>query len=73
MFLSKVYIQDSLLNYFGNNRPTTFGWTMLDYEAQAFKTDKYDSLDVVKVIISSNFQYKEYPEKFKVLHKQDAQ
>jgi len=66
MFLKKVYIQDSVLNYFGSNRPLAFGWTMFDYENREFKTDKYDDLDVVKIIISSNFQYK-YPEKFKIL------
>jgi hypothetical protein len=67
MFLNKVYIQDSVLNYLGSNKPASMGWTMFDYENREFKTTKYDDLDVVKVIISSNFQYKEYPEKFKIL------
>ncbi len=73
MLLYKVYIQDSILNYFGSNRPANFGWTMLDYENWTYPTDKYGDLNLIKVIIASNFQYKEYAEKFKVLkgkHKQ---
>ena len=77
MRLYKVYIQDSVLNYFGSRdisaRPTNFGWTMLDYESWAYPTDTYSDLKLIKLIISSNFQYADYPEKFKVLkgeHKQ---
>src|ERR1700739_137301 len=73
MLLYKVYIQDSVLNYFGSNRLANFGWTMLDYENWTYPTDKYGYLNLIKVIISSNFQYADYPEKFKVLagkHKQ---
>ncbi len=77
MLLYKVYIQDSVLNYFGSRdisaRPINFGWTMLDYENWTYPTDKYSDLNLIKLIISSNFQYADYPEKFKVLkgeHKQ---
>ncbi len=71
MNLGKVYLQDSLLTYFGSKtairRPSNFGWTMLNYSFWKYKTDKYGRLDIVKLIISSNFQYADYPEKFNVI------
>ena len=67
MLLNKVYIQDSVLSYLNCNRNANFGWTMLDYENWTYPTDKYGDLNLIKVIISSNFQYADYPEKFKVL------
>jgi hypothetical protein len=73
MLLYKVYIQDSVLSYLNCNRNANFGWTMLDYENWTYPTDKYGNLNLIKVIISSNFQYADYPEKFKILagkHKQ---
>lgn len=69
--LSKVYIQDKLLAYFGAknaaDRPVSLGWVLFDYESWAYKTDVYNKLDIVEVIIASNFGYSEYPAKFKVL------
>ncbi|HSY77498.1 MAG TPA: hypothetical protein VK890_11610, partial [Bacteroidia bacterium] len=71
MNLGKVYLQDSLLTYFGSNtaaaRPANFGWTMLNYSFWKYKTDKYSKLDIVKLIISSNFQYTDYPEKYRLI------
>lgn len=67
MLLYKVYIQDSVLSYLNCNRNANFGWIMLDYENWTYPTDKYGYLNLIKVIISSNFQYADYPEKFKVL------
>ncbi|HTB05354.1 MAG TPA: phosphatidylinositol-specific phospholipase C domain-containing protein [Bacteroidia bacterium] len=69
--LNKVYIQDKLLAYFGSmdvaNRPAKLGWILFDYDNWQFKTDIYGNVDIVKVIISSNFGYNKYPAKFKVL------
>ena len=71
--LSKVYIQDKLLAYFGAKtaaeRTVSLGWILFDYESWAYKTDVYTNLDIVKVIIASNFNYSEYPAKFRVLAK----
>ncbi|HWY99353.1 MAG TPA: phosphatidylinositol-specific phospholipase C domain-containing protein [Bacteroidia bacterium] len=71
MNLGKVYLQDSLLTYFGSKtaaiRPAYFGWTMLNYSFWKYKTDNYNNLDIVKLIISSNFQYTNYFEKFRVI------
>ncbi|MGP8214614.1 MAG: phosphatidylinositol-specific phospholipase C domain-containing protein [Bacteroidia bacterium] len=77
MNLSKVYLQGKMLSYFGSmdgaTRPANLGWIMLNYGFWKFKTDKYNDLDIVKLIISSNFQYKEYPEKFELLSPQHIQ
>ena len=69
-YLYKVYIQDSVLNYLGNTdaptRPTNLGWLMLDYDSWTYPTDTYGDINLLKVIISSNFGYADYPKKFKV-------
>lgn len=66
-----VYIMGDLLGYFGQNsapnRLTKFGWAMFDYEYEKYQTDIYGSLDIVNLIISSNFNYSGFEEKFKVI------
>ena len=55
-----VYIAKQLVNYFGGNleeRPTTLGWILMDYEFSSYTTDIYGELDVVNLIIASNFGY----------------
>ena len=69
-FLYKVYIQDSILNYFGRMpvvmRPANFGWLMLDYESFTYPSDKYGNMNLLNLIIASNFGYEGYTDKFKV-------
>lgn len=69
-YLYKVFIEDSILNYFGSlslpERPTNFGWLMMDYESYIYPSDKYGNMNLLKLIIASNFGYTGYTEKFKV-------
>lgn len=65
-----VYIMPDLLNYFGaqtaGNRLQHFGWTLFDYPFNSYNTNTYSSMNIVSLIIDSNFGYVSYPEKFKV-------
>lgn len=66
-----VYIGGDLLNYFGvnpaANRLATFGWTLFDYAYKKYNTDTYGPLDIVSLIVASNFQYQGYENTFKVV------
>lgn len=66
-----VYIMGDLLDYFGKNsapnRLTKFGWTMFDYSFEKYQTDTYGSVDIVSLVISSNFNYSGFENKFKVI------
>ncbi|NEO87920.1 MAG: phosphatidylinositol-specific phospholipase C domain-containing protein [Spirulina sp. SIO3F2] len=65
-----VYIMDELLDYFGvqpaSDRLQTFGWVLFDYPFTAYHTDKYGAINIVDLIISSNFnpRYRGYDETF---------
>jgi hypothetical protein len=67
-----VYIAPNLLAYFGQNAATTrtdtLGWVMLDREGDPYFTDieAYNPMDIVSMIIDSNFQFRKYPRVFKV-------
>jgi hypothetical protein len=69
-----VYIMEDLLAYFGRyeaiDRPSKFGWLMLDYGLDYYKTDIYSNLSMVTLIISSNFKYRGYEDKFCVVGKE---
>ena len=60
--LRGVYIMDLLLNYIGEKtvakRPGKFGWLLLDYAFNKYNTGTYGALDIVSIIIASNFSYK---------------
>jgi hypothetical protein len=66
-----LYIMPDLLNFFGQNaaaqRPSKFGWIMFDYGLDNFDTDIYSKLNIVTMIIASNFGYRGYEKKFKVI------
>ncbi|MEE8046293.1 MAG: hypothetical protein V3T49_05580, partial [Dehalococcoidia bacterium] len=66
-----IYVMGDLLRYFGANpaasRPQKFGWTMFDYSFEQYETDIYDWVDIVKMVISSNFNYTGYEKKFQVI------
>ncbi|HEX2253844.1 MAG TPA: hypothetical protein VHQ65_11305, partial [Thermoanaerobaculia bacterium] len=66
-----VYIQGDLLSYFGKDeaadRLENFGWTLFDYPFSSYDTTTYGSMNIVSLIISSNFGYLGYEKKFKVL------
>lgn len=63
-----VYIMGALLGYFGNNvaaaRPANFGWILFDYPFNGYKTAKYGQINIVQLIVSSNFHYLDFPDKF---------
>lgn len=65
-----VYIMGNLLDYFGQNeaanRPTMFGWILFDYSFNLYNTDTYSTLNIVTIIIDSNFT--SYPLRFKVIN-----
>ena len=60
-----------LLNYFGakaaTNRPAKFGWLLMNYPFNKYNTDTYGPLDVVTIIIASNFGYQGYEDEFQVV------
>lgn len=68
-----IYIMEDLLAYFGSeeaiNRPSKFGWIMFDYGLDYYKTDIYSNVSMVTLIISSNFKYRGYEDKFCVIGK----
>lgn len=63
-----VYVMGWMLEYFGKSsardRPTTFGWTMFDYTFQTYLTDNHGWVDVVELIVQSNFGYPDFAEPF---------
>ena len=66
-----VYIMGDLLDYFGSQpargRPARFGWIMFDYAFNKYNTDTYGDLDIVSIVIASNFGYQGYGKRFKVV------
>ncbi|GAA4299627.1 hypothetical protein [Compostibacter hankyongensis] len=67
----KIDINDRVINYFGktsaDKRIRTFGWGLFNYGLTSYNTDKYGALNVVSIIIDSNFGYPNYPNKFKII------
>ena len=67
-----VYIQGDLLNYFGKDPSTArlqkFGWTLFDYPFNSYNTDTYGALNIVTIVISSNFGYAGYENRFRVVN-----
>jgi hypothetical protein len=65
-----VYIMDVVLQYFGSNnassRPTLLGWSLFDYITSNYSTSTYGNINVLQMIISSNFNYSNYPNKYTV-------
>lgn len=65
-----VYIMGQLLEYFGKNdaggRPARLGWSLFDYISTAYSTNVYGYINILQIIISSNFDYKGYTKSFKV-------
>lgn len=63
-----VYIMDRVLEYFGNknaiDRPTQLGWMLFDYIFTSYSTNTYGDINVLQLIISSNFGYAGYEKKF---------
>ena len=66
-----VQIIPDLLNYFGAKpaaqRPAHFGWLLLDYAFNQYTTDTYGALDLVTLIIASNFGYHGYDRTFRIV------
>jgi hypothetical protein len=62
---------DRLLDYFGSkpaaSRPATIGWTLFDYAFNKYNTDTCGALDIITIIIASNFGYAGYGHTFKVV------
>lgn len=64
-----VYIHKKLLAYFGKEkhlRPSKLGWIMLDYAFDRYKTDVYGSMDIVDIIVASNFGYLGFEHSFRL-------
>ncbi|MBO6523997.1 MAG: hypothetical protein JJ971_09235 [Balneolaceae bacterium] len=68
--INGVYIMGDLLGYFGKDaaaqRPSKFGWVLFDYQFTSYSTSKYGNLNIVQMIINSNFGYNVYPDAFTV-------
>jgi hypothetical protein len=66
-----VYIMDRVLQYFGLNdadlRPTLLGWSLFDYISSNYSTNTYIDINVLQMIISSNFNYSDYPDKYTIV------
>jgi hypothetical protein len=66
-----VYIMDMLLDYFGektvSERPHKFGWTMFDDAFSKYLTDNYGQINIVSLVISSNFNYSGFENTFQVI------
>ncbi|KAF6244927.1 phosphatidylinositol-specific phospholipase C domain-containing protein [Nitrosopumilus sp. b2] len=65
-----IYIMGNLLSYYGKNnasdRLSKFGWIMFDYSFEEYMTDIYGDVNIVSLVISSNFNYSGFENKFKV-------
>ncbi len=74
--LTGVYIMPLFLQFIGNShaseRPLRLGWSMFDYVSTTYSTNEYGQMDVIDIIISSNFQYSEYEKPFKVNGQHEA-
>lgn len=74
-YLFGIYIMDKLLDYFGSNpaslRPIKFGWTLFDYTFNFYNVTTYGAVNIVDLIISSNFSYADYPNTFHVIRKDE--
>jgi len=68
---SGVAIVARLLAYLGARpaprRPARLGWALFDYETARCQTNRYGLLDVVQLIIASNFGYRGYEAAFRVI------
>ena len=68
--LMGVYIMNLVLQYFGSKqlavRPKLLGWMLFDYISTNYNTDTYGSINVIELIISSNFNYDGYQKTFEV-------
>lgn len=65
-----VYIADRVLGFFGSTpaggRPARLGWTLFDYITSTYPTDTYGSIDVLQLLIASNFGYEGFEDAFRV-------
>lgn len=63
-----VYIMGNIISEFGKKpaplRPAKFGWILFDYEFEKYQTDIYGSVDVVSLVIASNFNYAGFENQF---------
>ncbi len=73
--ITGIYVMDAIINYIGdplsfNCIPTDqrhrIGWILLDYEDTVYTSPTYGQMDVVAVIIDSNFGLNRYPQPFSV-------
>ncbi|HRH48424.1 MAG TPA: hypothetical protein PLP23_06725 [Panacibacter sp.] len=68
--ISGVYIMDYILQYFGlknaSSRPALLGWSLFDYITSNYSTSTYGNINVLQMIISSNFGYSKYPDEYTV-------
>jgi len=65
-----VYIIEKFITYLGksdlSSRPSQLGWALFDYPNDYYYTNKYGNLNVISLIISSNFNYSRYQDKFTI-------
>lgn len=63
-----VYIMEDFIKYLGESgsakRKSELGWSLFDYPNRYYFADEYGALNVIGLIISSNFGYSHYPGKF---------
>jgi 1-phosphatidylinositol phosphodiesterase len=61
-------INSLLISHFGEtssaDRRKKLGWTLFDLAFDTSKTNTYGNLNIVELIIDSNFNYRQYPNKF---------
>lgn len=73
MKLTGIYIQGLLLKHFGSTnyslRANKLGWSFFDYENDKFQyldsvSGKIGGINIVDLIVDSNFNYQHFPNKF---------
>lgn len=52
-----VYCIRDLISYFGKNKPESFGWMLFDYENLAYDTNVYGLMNIVSIVVDSNYGY----------------
>lgn len=66
--LTKIMINGKVISYFGrepaNKRKTRLGWSLFDFVSTTYPTLPYGDLDVIDLLISSNFSWSKYPQPF---------
>ena len=65
-----VYIQENVIEYLGKynstNRVKTLGWSFFDQPQWETAISEYRQINVIKLIIDSNFGYSSYPNIFQI-------